>query len=135
MMQPAADREAAGRWIGRQASARTETIRIWVWMVVRMLSVVNGLPYWDIATQRADRVTCTLLGLRYPRPTILFRCRRPNLVRFGYLTRRANQVHIGTIADFVSPRLEWSRAFTCHKTISRAVSIYRDRLVEFSAIC
>jgi hypothetical protein len=64
-----------------------------------------------------------------------------NLVCFGHLTRRANQGHIGIIADIIEPAPETAAGFsfrktiTSHKTITKAVSICGNRFVEFSAIC
>jgi hypothetical protein len=57
------------------------------------------------------------------------------------LTRRANQGHIGIIADIIEPAPETAAGFsfrktiTSHKTITKAVSICGNRFVEFSAIC
>jgi hypothetical protein len=74
--------------------------------------------------------------LRHPRPNdFVFDVAVLNLVCFGHLTRRANQGHIGTVADIIEPAPETAAGFSFHKTITRAVSIYRNRFVEFSAIC
>jgi hypothetical protein len=58
-----------------------------------------------------------------------------NLVCFGHLTRRANQGHIGIIADIVEPAPETVAGFSVSKLSARPVSIYRNRFVEFSAVC
>jgi len=42
-----------------------------------------------------------------------------NLVCFGHLTRRANQGHIGIIADIVEPAPETAAGFSFHKTIGQ----------------
>jgi hypothetical protein len=74
--------------------------------------------------------------LRHPRPNdFVFDVAVLNLVCFGHLTRRANQGHIGIVADIIEPAPETAAGFSFHKTITRAVSIYRNRFVEFSAIC
>jgi len=54
---------------------------------------------------------------------------------FGHLTRRANQGHIGIIVDIVEPAPETVAGFSVSKLSARPVSIYRNRFVEFSAIC
>jgi hypothetical protein len=58
-----------------------------------------------------------------------------NLVCFGHLTRRANQGHIGIIADIVEPAPETAAGFYVSRLSARTVSIYRNRFVEFSEIC
>jgi hypothetical protein len=74
--------------------------------------------------------------LRHPRPNdFVFDVAVLNLVCIGHLTRRANQGHIGIVADIIEPAPETAAGFSFHKTITRAVSIYRNRFVEFSAIC
>jgi hypothetical protein len=73
-------------------------------------------------------------GLRHPWPND-FDVAVLNLVCFGYLTRRANQGHIGIIADIVEPAPETAAGFSVSRLSARAVSIYRNRFVEFSAIC
>jgi hypothetical protein len=74
--------------------------------------------------------------LRHPRPNdFVFDVAVLNLVCFGHLTRRANQGHIGIVADIIEPAPETAAGFSFHKTITRAVSIYRNRFVEFSANC
>jgi hypothetical protein len=74
--------------------------------------------------------------LRHPRPNdSVFDVAVLNLVCFGHLTRRANQGHIGIIADIVEPAPETAAGFSVSKLSARAVSICRNRFVEFSAIC
>jgi hypothetical protein len=74
--------------------------------------------------------------LRHPRPNdFVFDVAVLNLVCFGHLTRRANQAHIGIIADIVEPAPETAAGFSVSKLSARAVSICRNRFVEFSAIC
>jgi len=58
-----------------------------------------------------------------------------NLVCFGHLTRRANQGHIGIIADIIEPAPETVAGFSVSKLSARAVSIYQKRFVEYSVIC
>jgi hypothetical protein len=73
--------------------------------------------------------------LRHPWPNdFVFDVAVLNLVCFGHLTRRANQGHIGNIADIIEPAPETAAGFSFRKTITRAVSIYRNRFVELSAI-
>jgi hypothetical protein len=43
-----------------------------------------------------------------------------NLVCFGHLTRRANQGHIGIIADIVQPAPETAAGFSFHTTIGQS---------------
>jgi hypothetical protein len=42
-----------------------------------------------------------------------------NLICFGHLTRRANQGHIGIIADFVKLAPETAAGFSFHKIIGQ----------------
>jgi hypothetical protein len=58
-----------------------------------------------------------------------------NLVCFVLLTRRANQVHIDTVASLVEPAPETAAGFFIATLSIRAVSICRNCFVEFSAIC
>jgi hypothetical protein len=51
------------------------------------------------------------------------------------LTRRANQVHIDTIANIVEPAPETAAGFCVSRLSASAVSICRNRFVEFYAIC
>jgi hypothetical protein len=61
-------------------------------------------------------------------------CSGTGLLR--YLTRRANQMHIDTIADIAEPAPETVAGFSIFPRLSAtAVSICRNRFVEFSAIC
>jgi hypothetical protein len=51
--------------------------------------------------------------LRHPRPNdFVFDVAVLNLVCFGHLTRRANQAHIGMIADIVEPAPETAAGFS-----------------------
>jgi len=50
------------------------------------------------------------------------------------LTRGANQGHIGIIANIVEPAPETAAGFFMSQDNHRAVSIYRNRFAEFSAI-
>jgi hypothetical protein len=74
--------------------------------------------------------------LRHPRPNdFAFDVAVLNLVCFGLLTRRANQVHIDTIAGIVEPAPETAAGFFVSALSARAVSICRSRFVKFSEIC
>jgi hypothetical protein len=60
-------------------------------------------------------------GLRHPWPNdFVFDVAVLNLVCFGHLTRRANQGHIGIIANFADARApETAAGFSFHKTIGQ----------------
>jgi hypothetical protein len=58
--------------------------------------------------------------LRYQWPNdFVFDVAVLNLVCFGHLTRRANQGHIGIVADIVEPAPETAAGFSFHKTIGQ----------------
>jgi hypothetical protein len=74
--------------------------------------------------------------LRHPRPNdFAFDVAVLNLVCFVLLTRRANQVHIDTVASLVEPAPEMAAGFFVSTLSAGAVSICRNCFVEFSAIC
>jgi hypothetical protein len=74
--------------------------------------------------------------LRHPRPNdFVFDVAVLNLVCFGHLTRRANQGHIGIIADIVEPAPETAAGFFISTLSPGRFQFVETRFVEFSAIC